>query len=126
MPSSDTSIESALTDLRNQSPREYGIIDQYCSTLKHAIETTDLSYAYTAQLYENIPDDASIDVQPFGRGLALLADLDVISIRNNAKKKLYNLTTYDEDRMTAIKQHTMSVPDAEMVTTTKTVSATDD
>jgi len=95
-------LASLLTDLKQENPQGYGYLDGYWDDAKQGLDNTDRNYARVRHIYENIPDP-KIGTRGLGQTLVLLAKLDVLSIltnRNNAT--IYDLTTYDANRLTAI------------------------
>ena len=101
------SVETAdlgaiLTALKQENPQGYGYIVGYWDDAKQGLDNTDRNYARVTHIYENIPEP-QIGTRGLGQTLVLLAELDVLSIlttRNNAT--IYDLTTYDPDRLHAI------------------------
>jgi hypothetical protein len=101
------SVETAdlgalLTALKQENPQGYGYLAGYWSDAKQGLDNTDRNYARVSHIYENIPEP-QIGTRGLGQTLVLLAKLDVLSIltnRNNAT--IYDLTTYDADRLRAI------------------------
>jgi hypothetical protein len=87
------SVETAhlgtlLTELQQENPQGYGYLAGYWDDARQGLDETDRNYARVSHIYGNI---------------GLLAELDVLSIltnRNNAT--IYDLTTYDADRLRAI------------------------
>ena len=101
------SVETAdlgaiLTELKQENPQGYGYLVGYWADAKQGLDNTDRNYARVSHIYENIPEP-QISTRGLGQTLVLLAKLDVLSIltnRNNAT--IYDLTTYDADRLSAI------------------------
>jgi hypothetical protein len=101
------SVETAdlgalLTELKQENPQGYGYLVGYWEDAKQGLDKTDRNYARVSHIYENIPEP-QIGTRGLGQTLVLLATLDVLAvltIRNNAT--IYDLTTYDADRLSAI------------------------
>lgn len=102
-----TSVETAdlgaiLTELKQENPQGYGYLAGYWDDAWQGLDSTDRNYARVGHIYESIPDP-QVGTRGLGQTLVLLATLDVLTIltsRNNAT--IYDLTTYDEVRLTAI------------------------
>jgi hypothetical protein len=97
-----TDLGALLTELKQDNPQGYGYLAGYWEDAKQGLDDTDRNYARVSHIYENIPDP-QIGTRGLGQTLVLLAKLDVLSIlttRNNAT--IYDLTTYDADRLRAI------------------------
>jgi hypothetical protein len=97
-----TDLETLLTDLKQENPQGYGYLDQYWYDARQGLDNTDRNFARVSHIYENVPDP-QIGTRGLGQTLVLLAKFDVLSIltdRNNAT--IYDLTTYDPARLTAI------------------------
>jgi hypothetical protein len=95
-------LAALLTDLEQENPQGYGYLTRYWDDARQGLDNTDRSFARVGHIYENIPEP-QIGTRGLGQTLVLLARLDVLSIltnRNNAT--IYDLTTYDADRLTAI------------------------
>ena len=95
-------LEALLTEMKQENPQGYGYLTRYWKDAKQCLDNTDRNFARVSHIYENIPDP-QIGTRGLGQTLVLLAKLDVLSIltnRNNAT--IYDLTTYDADRLTAI------------------------
>jgi hypothetical protein len=97
-----TDLRATLTELKQENPQGYGYLAGYWDDAKQGLDETDRNYARVRHIYENIPDP-QIGTRGLGQTLVLLSKLDVLSIltnRNNAT--IYDLTTYDADRLRAI------------------------
>jgi hypothetical protein len=97
-----TDLGALLTELKQENPQGYGYLAGYWEDAKQGLDNTDRNYARVSHVYENIPEP-QIGTRGLGQTLVLLAELDVLSIltnRNNAT--IYDLTTYDADRLRAI------------------------
>ena len=95
-------LVDSLTEVQQANPQGYGYLTRYWDDAKRGLDNTDRNYARVGHIYENIPDP-QIGTRGLGQTLVLLARLDVLSIltdRNNAT--IYDLTTYDADRLRAI------------------------
>jgi hypothetical protein len=95
-------LRTRLTELRQENPQGYGYLAGYWDDAKQGLDEADRNYARVTHIYENVPDP-QIGTRGLGQTLVLLAELDVLSIltnRNNAT--IYDLTTYDADRLRAI------------------------
>jgi len=91
-----------LSALRRENPQGYGYLVRYWDDAKQGLDNTDRNYARVDHIHENIPEP-QIGTRGLGQTLVLLAELDALSIlttRNNAT--IYDLTTYDADRLSAI------------------------
>ena len=90
-----STLSARLTDLREHSPQNYGALRDHYPLLQYALDNTTQSYPTGRQLYASL-EDPSITSQTFGRLLALLAELEVISLyteRSNANR--YDVRRYD-------------------------------
>jgi hypothetical protein len=95
-------LESLVAEIQQENPQGYGYLSGYWADARQGLDNTDRNYARVSHIYENIPEP-QIGTRGLGQTLVLLAKLDVLSIRtsrNNAT--IYDLTTYDADRLTAI------------------------
>ena len=95
-------LGALLTALKQDNPQGYGYLSRYWDDAKQGLDNTDRNYARVSHIYENI-SEPQIGTRGLGQTLVLLAKLDVLSIltnRNNAT--IYDLTTYDADRLRAI------------------------
>ena len=102
-----TSVDTAdlgaiLTALKQENPQGYGYLAGYWDDARQGLDNTDRNYARVGHIHGNIPEP-QIGTRGLGQTLVLLAKLDVHSIltnRNNAT--IYDLTTYDADRLATI------------------------
>ena len=95
-------LEGLVAEVQQENPQGYGYLSGYWDDARQGLDNTDRNYARVSHIYENIPEP-QIGTRGLGQTLDLLAELDVLSIltnRNNAT--IYDLTTYDADRLTAI------------------------
>jgi hypothetical protein len=95
-------LGATLKELKQENPQGYGYLAGYWADARQGLDNTNRNYARVRHIYENIPEP-QIGTRGLGQTLVLLADLDVLSIltnRNNAT--IYDLTTYDADRLRAI------------------------
>jgi hypothetical protein len=95
-------LGATLTELKQEKPQGYGYLARYWEDAKQGLDNTDRNFARVSHIYENIAEP-QIGTRGLGQTLVLLATLDVLSIltnRNNAT--IYDLTTYDADRLRAI------------------------
>ena len=91
-----------LTELKQDNPQGHGYLSGYWEDAKQGLDNTDRNYARVSHIYENILEP-QIGTRGLGQTLVLLAELDVLSVltsRSNAT--IYDLTTYDADRLRAI------------------------
>lgn len=94
--------EAEVADVRRTNPQGYGYLVRYWEDAKQGLDNTDRSYARVGHIYDSIPDPGT-GTRGLGQTLVLLAELDVLSVlthRSNAT--IYNLTSYDPDRLAAI------------------------
>ena len=95
-------LEGLVAEVQQENPQGYGYLSGYWDDARQGLDNTDRNYARVSHIYENIREP-QIGTRGLGQTLVLLAELDVLSIltnRNNAT--IYDLTTYDADRLTAI------------------------
>jgi len=95
-------LEGLVAGVQQENPQGYGYLAEYWDDAKQGLDETDRNYARVTHIYENIPEPQT-GTRGLGQTLVLLAELDVLSIltnRNNAT--IYDLTTYDADRLRAI------------------------
>jgi hypothetical protein len=95
-------LDGLVAELQQENPQGYGYLSGYWDDARQGLDNTDRNYARVSHIYENIPEP-QVGTRGLGQTLVLLAELDVLSIltnRNNAT--IYDLTTYDADRLRAI------------------------
>ena len=101
------SVETAdlgaiLTELKQENPQGYGYLAGYWDDAKQGLDNTDRNYARISHIYENIPEP-QIGTRGLGQTLVLLATLDVLTVlTNRSNATIYDLTTYDPARLSAI------------------------
>lgn len=95
-------LATRVADVRRTNPQGYGYLVRYWEDARRGLDNTDRNYARVGHIYDGIPDPR-IGTRGLGQTLVLLAELDVLSVqtrRSNAT--IYDLTTYDADRLTAV------------------------
>jgi len=95
-------LGGSVAEVQQENPQGYGYLAGYWDDAKQGLDNTDRNYARVSHIYEHI-SEPQIGTRGLGQTLVLLAELDVLSIltsRNNAT--IYDLTTYDPDRLSAI------------------------
>jgi hypothetical protein len=88
-------LSRRLEALRERSPQNYGALKDHYPLLKQALDNNTRSYPTGRQLYASL-EEPPITSQTFGRLLALLADLEVVTLyteRSNANR--YDVRHYD-------------------------------
>jgi hypothetical protein len=95
-------LEGVVAEVQQENPQGCGYLVGYWDDAKQGLDNTDRNYARVSHIYEHI-SEPQIGTRGPGQTLVLFAELDVLSIltnRNNAT--IYDLTTYDADRLSAI------------------------
>ena len=95
-------VAATLTELQQENPQGYGYLTQYWRDAKQGLDNTDRNYARVGHIHDNIPEP-QIGTRGLGQTLVLLAELDVLSVlTNRSNATIYDLTTYDVERLTAV------------------------
>lgn len=95
-------MEAELSELKRKNPQGYGYLTRYWKDAKQGLDNATRNYAQVGHIYENIPE-SQIGTRGLGQTLSVLAELNVLTVltdRSNAT--IYNLTSYDPDRLTTI------------------------